>query len=110
VSAIGARRTDGSRVAAVLRRIKRATTLHRSFAFRALLIVLTVIEEAIIGVMHGRTALDPVAGIAGGTFHQMVATSAILLLMLVAFRAAVAGSITFEWLGISRTLGLRSPV
>jgi hypothetical protein len=106
VSAIGARQTDGSSVAAVLRRIKRATTLHRSFAFRAHFISLTVVEETIIGVMHGRTALDPVAGIAGGTFHQMVATSVILLLMLGCISSGVAGSITFEWLGISRTLGL----
>jgi hypothetical protein len=109
VSVIGVRRTDGSSCC-VLRRIKRATTLHRSFAFRAHLIVLTVIEEAIIGVMHDRTALDPVAGIACGTFHQTVATSVVLLLMLGFISSGVAGSITFEWLGISRTLGLRSPV
>jgi hypothetical protein len=62
-------------------------TLHKSFVFLALLIVLTVIEEAVVGVIHGQTILDSVAGIAGGTFHQMVATSVILLLVLIPYCA-----------------------
>jgi hypothetical protein len=62
-------------------------TLHKSFAFLALLIALSVIEEAVIGVVHGRTILESVAGIAGGTFHQMVATSLILLLILIPYFA-----------------------
>src|ERR1700676_4906870 len=33
-------------------------TLHRSFAFLLLLIVLTLIEEIVVGAIHGRTVLD----------------------------------------------------
>jgi hypothetical protein len=62
-------------------------TLHRSFVFLALLIVLNVIEETIVGVIHGRAIVESIAGIAGGTFHQMVATSLILLLVLIPFFA-----------------------
>jgi hypothetical protein len=86
-------------------------TLHKSFAFLALLIVLTVIEETVIGVIHGRTILDSVAGIAGGTFHQMVATSVILLLILIpyfAFRslADVIGDRTLVRLYFERRGGI----
>jgi hypothetical protein len=62
-------------------------TLHKSFMFLALLIVLSVIEETVIGLIHSRTILDSIAGIAGGTFHQMVATSVILLLILIPYFA-----------------------
>jgi hypothetical protein len=66
------------------------STLYRSFAFLVLLIVLNVAEEAIVGVVHGKTALDSIADIAGGTWYQIVVTSFILLLVLIpyfAFRA-----------------------
>jgi hypothetical protein len=62
-------------------------TLYRSFAF---LIVLNVIEEAIVGVIHGRTIRDSIADIAGGTWDQIFATSFIVFLILFpyfAFRA-----------------------
>jgi len=61
-------------------------TLYRSFAFLALLIVLNVIEEIVVGVIHGRTILDSMAGFAGGP-HQMVATSVVLLLILIPYFA-----------------------
>jgi hypothetical protein len=59
-------------------------TLYRSFAFLALLIVLNVIEEIVVGLIHGRTISDSIAGIAGGP-HQMIATSVILLLILIPY-------------------------
>jgi hypothetical protein len=65
-------------------------TLHRSFVFLLLLAVLTFIEEIVVGVIHGRTVLDSISGIAGGTFQQMIATTLIIFLILVpyfAFRA-----------------------
>jgi hypothetical protein len=37
------------------------STLYRSFAFLVLLIVLNVTEEAIVGVIHGKTILDSIA-------------------------------------------------
>ena len=65
-------------------------TLYRAVAFLILLIVLNVIEEAVIGVIHGRTILDSIGDIAGGTWDQIIATSVIILLILIpyfAFRA-----------------------
>jgi hypothetical protein len=65
-------------------------TLHRSFAFLLLLAVLTVVEEIALGKIHGRTVLDSISGIAGGTLQQTIATIFILFLILIpyfAFRA-----------------------
>ena len=59
------------------------STLYRSFAFLVLLIVLNVTEEAIVGVVHGKTTLDSISDIAGGTWYQIVVTSFILLLVLI---------------------------
>lgn len=62
-------------------------TMHRSFVFLALLIVLTVLEELIVGYLHHRTFADSMAEIGGGTLHQAIATSIILLLILLPFFA-----------------------
>src|ERR1700737_3005463 len=62
-------------------------TLHRSFAFLLLLIVLTLIEEIVVGAIHGRTVLDSISGIAGGTFHQVVATILIIFLIFIPYFA-----------------------
>jgi hypothetical protein len=62
-------------------------TLHRSFAFLALLIVLSVIEEVIVGLIHGRTVAASLADLGGGTLDQMIATSVVVLLILVPFFA-----------------------
>jgi hypothetical protein len=62
-------------------------TLHRSLAFLLLLVVLTLIEEVVIGKIHGRTVLDPISEMAGGTFHQIVATTLIIFLILVPYFA-----------------------
>jgi hypothetical protein len=61
--------------------------LHSSFVFLALLIVLTVLEELIVGYLHHRAFADSVAEIGGGTLHQAIATSIILLLILIPFFA-----------------------
>jgi hypothetical protein len=60
-------------------------TLHRSFVFLLLLAVLTFIEEIIVGAMHGRRALDSIPEIAGGTFHQIIATTLIIFLILIPY-------------------------
>ena len=62
-------------------------TLHRSFVFLALLIVLNALEELIAGYLHHRAFADSIAEIGGGTLHQAVATSIILLLILIPFFA-----------------------
>src|ERR1700693_367358 len=62
-------------------------TLHRWFVFLLLLIILNVIEEILVGLIHGRPVLDSVAGMGGGTIDQMIATSFIILLVLIPFFA-----------------------
>ena len=62
-------------------------TLHRSFVFLALLIVLTALEELVVGYLHHRTFAASLAEIGGGTLHQAIATSIILLLILIPFFA-----------------------
>lgn len=62
-------------------------TLHRSLVFLVLLIVLTVLEELIVGYLHHRTFADSIAEIGGGTVHQAIATFIILLLILIPFFA-----------------------
>jgi hypothetical protein len=62
-------------------------TPHRSFAFLLLLVVLTLIEEIVVGTIHGRKILDSISEIAGGTFHPIVATVLIIFLILVPYFA-----------------------
>src|ERR1700730_2336237 len=62
-------------------------TLHRSFVFLLLLVVLTFIEEIVMGAIHGRTVLDSISEMAGGTFQQMVATIFIIFLILLPYFA-----------------------
>jgi len=62
-------------------------TVYRSVAFLVLLIFLNVIEEAVVGVIHGRTIVDSISDIGGGTWNQIIATSLILFLVLIPFFA-----------------------
>ena len=62
-------------------------TLRRSFAFLALLLVLNVLEEVIIGYFHYRGVMDSIAAVGGGTIHQLIAGSIIVLLILIPFFA-----------------------
>jgi hypothetical protein len=61
--------------------------LHKSFAFLAFLIVLSVIEEAVSGAIHGRTAHDSFSEIGGGTWLQIAATAVLLWLILLPYFA-----------------------
>jgi hypothetical protein len=65
-------------------------TLHRSLVFLLLLAVLTYIEEIVVGTIHGRTMMESVSDVAGGTLPQILATVLVTFLILVpyfAFRA-----------------------
>ena len=62
-------------------------TLHRSLVFLALLLVLNVLEEVIVGYIHHRPMADSIAEIGGGTFRQLIATTIIMLLILIPFFA-----------------------
>jgi hypothetical protein len=52
-------------------------TLHRSFVFLALLIVLTVLEELTVGYLHHRTFADSMAEIGGGTYKRPMPTKSV---------------------------------
>ena len=62
-------------------------TLRRSFAFLALLLVLNVLEEVIIGHFLQRGVMDSIAAVGGGTIHQQSAGSIVVLLTLIPFFA-----------------------
>jgi len=61
--------------------------LHQSFLFMVLLLVLSVIEEAIAGVIHGRSAVDSVEAMGGGSAAQLVMTCVLMWLILVPYIA-----------------------
>ena len=62
-------------------------TLHKSLGFLVVLMLLTVLEEVVVGAIHGRTIADSLSEVAGGTFPQVVATSFIMLLILIPYFA-----------------------
>src|SRR5580704_5210900 len=62
-------------------------TLHRSFTFLVLLIILNVLEEIVVGYIHHRGVADSLADFGGGTLDQLVATSVVVLLILIPFFA-----------------------
>jgi hypothetical protein len=62
-------------------------TLHKSVVFLVLLLVLNALEEIVVGVMHHRTIAESVADIGGGTLGQLIATSIVVLLILIPFFA-----------------------
>jgi hypothetical protein len=57
-------------------------TLQKSLVFLAFVAVLTVIEEAFVGVLHGRSLWQSVSEIGGGTPEQLIATLVIIFLVL----------------------------
>jgi hypothetical protein len=66
------------------------STIYRSFTFLVLLIFMTAIEEIIMGHLRRESVADSLADLAGGTLWQVIATSFIMLLILIpwfAFRA-----------------------
>jgi hypothetical protein len=65
-------------------------TLYKSLAMLVLLIVLMVIEEVVVGLIHGNGGHQSLAELGGGTLHQRIGTFVIMLLVLMplfAFRA-----------------------
>ena len=62
-------------------------TLHRSFMFLLLLLILNVFEEVVVGYFHHRGVADSLADFGGGTLDQLIATSVVVLLILIPFFA-----------------------
>ncbi|MFY9692975.1 MAG: hypothetical protein WA776_21875 [Xanthobacteraceae bacterium] len=62
-------------------------TLCRSLVFLALLIVLSLLEEVVTGMIHRQTLKDSISNFGGGTLDQLIATSIVVLLILIPFFA-----------------------
>jgi hypothetical protein len=61
--------------------------LHRSLMFLLLLLVLTTIEELVVGLIDGRSWADSLGHVVGPTFLQGLATSFIMFLILIPYSA-----------------------
>jgi hypothetical protein len=64
--------------------------VHKSIAFLILVFGFTVIEETIVGFIHGKTFWESMAEVGGGTTEEMIATAIIMFLVflpLFAYRA-----------------------
>ncbi len=62
-------------------------TIYKSLIFLVLLIVLNGLEEIIVGAFRHRSIAASLADLGGGTVHQVIATSIIVLLILIPFFA-----------------------
>ena len=62
-------------------------TLRRAFAFLVLLVVLTIIEEVVVGLFHGRSIAASLGDLFGARLEETLAGYLIMLLVLIPFFA-----------------------
>jgi hypothetical protein len=62
-------------------------TLYRAFAFLVLLIILTIIEEAVVGLFHHRSIAASLGELAGVRLAETLAGYLIMLLVLIPYFA-----------------------
>ncbi len=62
-------------------------TLYKSLAFLVLLIVLTTIEEAVVGLFHHKSIADSLGELAGVRLPETIAGFVIMLLVLIPYFA-----------------------
>jgi hypothetical protein len=62
-------------------------TLHKAFAFLVLLIVMTVIEEAVVGIFHHQSIAASLGELVGPRLEETLAGFLIMLLVLIPFFA-----------------------
>ena len=62
-------------------------TLHKAFAFLVLLVVLTIIEEVIVGLFHHQSAAASLDELFGAKLDESLAGIVILLLVLIPYFA-----------------------
>ena len=62
-------------------------TLHRAFAFLVLLIILTIIEEAVVGLFHHRSIAASLGELVGARLEETLAGYLIMLLVLIPYFA-----------------------
>jgi hypothetical protein len=74
-------------------------TLHKSFAFLVLLIVLTVIEEIVVGFFHHQSVADSLGELTGAKLYETLAGYIIMLLVLIPY---IAWGVLDEALGEGR--------
>jgi hypothetical protein len=62
-------------------------TLYKAFAFLVLLIILTIIEEAVVGLFHHRSVAASLGELGGLRLEETIASFVIVLLILIPFFA-----------------------
>lgn len=60
-------------------------TIFKSVCFAGVLGIFKLIEETVIGLIHGRPVMESIAGVGGGTIKGMLSMLAILAVLLVPF-------------------------
>jgi hypothetical protein len=58
-------------------------TLYAAIAFTIFVAILTVIEEAVVGMVRGKTFSQSIADLGGGTLEQLIVTEFIVFLVFV---------------------------
>jgi hypothetical protein len=58
-------------------------TLHKAFSFLLLLVILTIIEEAVVGLFHGKPIASSLREIVGPRLKETLAGYLIMLLVLI---------------------------
>jgi hypothetical protein len=62
-------------------------TLHKAFAFLVLLIILTIIEEAVVGLFHHQSIAASLGALVGHRLQETLAGYLIMLLVLIPYFA-----------------------
>ena len=62
-------------------------TLHKAFAFLVLLIILTIIEEAVVGLFHHQSIAASLGELVGARLEETLAGYLIMLLVLIPYFA-----------------------
>ena len=62
-------------------------TLYRSFVFLVFLLVLSAVEEAIAGALHGQTVVASISAVVGTRFFEILSSSFLMLLALLPYFA-----------------------
>jgi hypothetical protein len=62
-------------------------TLHKAFAFLLLLVILTLIEESVVGLFHHQSIAASLGGLVGSRLEETLAGYLIMLLVLIPYFA-----------------------
>ena len=84
--------------------------IKKALLFTLLLLILTAVEDVIVGFIHGESARDALKGIGGGTRPEALATSLLMFLILIPYFAyrEIAARLGEE--ALSKLLFTRQPV